>query len=138
VQLTQTTPDRGWEGVDLYFRARRVGRFHLEGEPHAIALTPARVAVLADDGSSDAIEVRTASGALTQKVPVSKSIAPELAMSGRWLVYHVGRDIFALDITSGQTRRIARAGANVLGLSIEGRRVAWGEQRQVVAVRLPK
>jgi hypothetical protein len=49
-------------------------------------------------------------------------------MSGHWIVFSVGTAIQALDTDTGETRTIAHAAGTVVGLSIDGHRVAWAEQ----------
>ena len=43
------------------------------------------------------------------------------------VVYSVGRRVYALDVRTFVGRRIALAAGAPVGLSIEGKRVAWAE-----------
>ena len=44
-----------------------------------------------------------------------------------WVVFHLDRTIFGLNVTSHQVVRLTRASAYPVGLSVSGRRVAWAE-----------
>lgn len=58
-----------------------------------------------------------------------------------WVVFHRGRTISALNLTSHHVRRLTTAAANPLDLSVARRRVAWAENRhihgRIRAVELP-
>ena len=93
------------------------------------------------------IEIRNAAGKLLRRVSVPRPAWNRLSMSGRWVVFRTGavgggRDranvIRLLDAETGRMAILARAQGVVLGLSIDGRRVAWAEQNRVRAVMLPR
>jgi hypothetical protein len=73
------------------------------------------------------IELRTLSGEIMQTFAVDPRVS-EISMSGRWIVFCAGKSIQALNTSSGSTNTIAKAAGTVVGLSIEGHRVAWAEQ----------
>ena len=74
-------------------------------------------------------------------VPVPSS-ADDLSMAGRRIVFRTGRGIWLLDTRTKRTSRLATAAALPVGLSIEGRRVAWAEnlrsRARIRAVFLPR
>ena len=43
------------------------------------------------------------------------------------IVYHVGTSVRTIDIATGLARTLLRAAAEPVGLSLEGRRLAWAE-----------
>jgi hypothetical protein len=57
------------------------------------------------------------------------------------VVFHAGRRIIALDVSSGSLVRLATAGTAPIGLTVSGRRVAWaepgGSTSRIRAVTLP-
>jgi hypothetical protein len=53
------------------------------------------------------------------------------------IVYHVGRKIFLLDGVTGKTSLLAVSHEPPVGLSIDGRRVAWAENVRIRAITLP-
>jgi hypothetical protein len=60
-------------------------------------------------------------------VPVPLATSPELSASGRRIVFRDGRSIRVADAHTNAVRGVARAAATPIGLSIEGARIAWGE-----------
>jgi hypothetical protein len=69
---------------------------------------------------------RTATGS----VPVAAATSPALAVSDQLVVFHVGRSIRAVEIGTGGVKTLVTAAAPPIGLSIEGGRVAWAENRK--------
>ena len=129
-------------GVRSRIEVRHVGSGRLQqtivatGHAQAIALSRSVVAVLTERRLS--VYTR-ASGARLATVRVPAETAPELSAAGRRVVFHAGRTIW---LTSGRRlRRLAVAEAAPIGLSIEGRRVAWAEnvggRGRIRAVSLP-
>lgn len=101
-----------------------------QGTPLAVALTPNVVATL----ERTALGLRVAwydrtkgSAAGGGSVPVSGKTAPELTASDTTIVYRVGRVIHAIDLASRNVTTLARAASPPIGLSLEGRRLAWAE-----------
>jgi hypothetical protein len=118
-------------------------RFFLTGRPLAVGLSRSRLAVLVEDASGKRrIEIRR-NATFERSVPVA-SAAEDLSMSGRWVAYRTGRVIRALDVRSGQAHRLGvTPSARVdyspnlpVGLSIEGRRVAWAERISMTRSRI--
>ena len=101
-------------------------RISVRGRVVALALSTQTVAVLVERRGSQAVErydARTARrlGAIA----VARDVVPELAVGGRTVVYRDEQTISIVD-GGGQTRTVEAASTPV-GLSIEGRRVAWAE-----------
>jgi len=88
-------------------------------------------------GKRRRIEVYGLNGARQRSLTAPRGTADQLDAAGRWGVFSTGRTIRALDIRSGRTSVLATAKAIPIGLSIEGRRVAWGEQKRIRAITLP-
>jgi hypothetical protein len=99
-----------------------------------------RVTALALDSKSTAVLVRskgkarvewygTSSGKKLGAVSVSTKVAKRIAVSRRTVVFARGHTIFALDIRAKRVRELAQAGSAPIGLSIEGARVAWAENK---------
>ena len=108
--------------------AALVASFSPEGTVKAVALAPSVVAVLVRKGPVKRIErYDNGTGALLGATRVPSRVADDLAIAGRTIVYRVGRAIWLLDAISGKTRLVHTASATPLGLSIEGRRLAWAE-----------
>jgi Tol biopolymer transport system component len=95
------------------------------------------------------VEIRTTRGKLLRRVNVPRPAWNQISMSGRWIVYWswpVDEDepytIRLLDAATGKQYVLARPSAPVVGLSIDGRRVAWAEQgsrqSRIRAVLLPR
>jgi len=99
-----------------------IGRFSATRPIRAIAVSSNTVAVLTDR----AIERYTTSGTLRATSLVPATTAPELSISTTGIVYHVGRSIRV--VGRGQ---VAVAASAPIGLSIDGRRVAWAENVHV-------
>ena len=91
--------------------------------PISLGLSGGQVALL----FPGTIELRNTSGVTKRTFTVDKRVT-EISMSGRWIVFRAGTSIEALDTNTGATRTIATAIGAVVGLSVDGRRVAWAEQ----------
>ena len=117
-----------------------VASFSPAGLVTAVALSSRLAAVLVETAGGTRIEwYATATGApLGSKA--AAGAAPLLSASGDLIVFRTGRKIRLLDTAGGTTRVLATAAATPIGLSIEGRRVAWAESvadhGQVRAVRV--
>jgi len=94
------------------------------GTVKAVALAWPQMAVLMGrhDGTQAIERYNAASGALGATTVVPSS-ATDLALGTSGLVYRVGRAIYT--IRTGHPALVWRAKAQPIGLSIEGRRVAW-------------
>jgi hypothetical protein len=99
------------------------------GTVRALALSATALAVLVKHtGGGLAIErYAIPAGTLITSTPVSARASSQvLDISGRWIVYRVGRYIRIVDDLGGN-RLLAIALGIPIGVSIEGRRVAWAE-----------
>ena len=129
-QLTHTVAAPSWQGVELRSaRGALRARFTTRGPATAVALDGQHVAALFRVGSSKTptVELRTRAGRLLRSYRVPASV-DAISLSGRWLVYEDSQ-IEALDLTTGRVDHLAKPKGVVMGLSIEGTRVAWGEGR---------
>jgi hypothetical protein len=98
------------------------------GTPVALTLTPHVLATL----ERTPLGLRLAwysrsTGRLAGFVPVSSKASPALTANDHTIVYRVGRALRAVDIETHAVRPLARAAAQPIGLSLEGRRLAWAE-----------
>lgn len=106
-----------------------------EGHVEAVALSSTRVvALVSRAGRRRQIEVRRyPDGRLERSVAVPRATAPEISLSGRSVVFRSGRTledartIRLLNLSTGRVRVVATTPAIPIGLSLEGRRVAWAE-----------
>jgi hypothetical protein len=105
-----------------------ISRVRPEGVPLALSLSRQLLATLERTplGLRVAWYDRTAGAALGSS-PVSSEASPELTATDRTIVYRVGRSIRAIDVATGKARTLAHAAADPVGLSLEGRRLAWAE-----------
>ena len=109
------------------FTGRLVSSFDPAGTPREIALTRTRVAVLVDRSRTIRVEIRDAPTAeLLRSVAVPRRTRG-ISASGNTIVFAASRDIYALDMTTSRVAHLIRAGAAPVGLSIDGRRIAWAE-----------
>jgi hypothetical protein len=99
-------------------------RFDLPRENHVrrLVLNGSRLVLMI----GPRLEVRTTSGGIVRTIPASRAAA-EIDLASDSLVYRVGRSIRLADIRSGAVSTLAKATGTIVGLSIEGRRVMWGE-----------
>lgn len=105
-----------------------------QGVPLAIALTPKLLATL--ERTTIGLRIAwydRATGSAAGSVPVSAKASPELTATDRTIVYRVGRSIRAVDVASHDLSSLARAAAVPVGLSLEGRRLAWAENLKSTA-----
>jgi Tol biopolymer transport system component len=135
--VTSTQPDPRPFRVDVRSLSTRayLGRFPIDGQPLAVALSPLRVAVLVEGPAGKRIELHRLDGSLEQAVAVPRATSSELSMAGHWVVFRTGRTIHLLDARTGRRSVLALAIETPVGLSIEGRRVAWAEQTKPSRVR---
>jgi hypothetical protein len=115
------------------FTGALVTTFHPAGTVLALALTRTTVAALVEAGSGphhiERYSVTT--GSLVGSTWVRRT-AWRLDMSGSHIVYENGSDIRLLDAETGARRLLRRTRTPlIIGVSIEGRRVAWAVNRRV-------
>ena len=99
-----------------------ISSFNARRPVRALAISSNTVAVLTDR----AIELYTISGKLRGVDRVPARTAAEIVISNAGVVYHVGRSI---RLAGGG--ELARAASVPIGLSVEGRRVAWAENVRI-------
>jgi hypothetical protein len=75
------------------------------------------------------IEITSPSGEVLRSVTVPRPNSDFVSMSGRWLVFQPRRTGWLLDTVNGKARALAQPKGRtfIVGLSIDGRRVAWAE-----------
>jgi hypothetical protein len=106
----------------------RVSSILPRGVPQAIALTPHLLAAL--ERTSLGLRLAwydRATGLPGGSLPVPSATSPSLSATDRLIVFRVGRSIRSVDVLTHRARRLARAAANPVGLSVDGDRVAWAE-----------
>ena len=107
---------------------RLVASFRLGGTPIAVALGADYASAIVRTGNSARLEVHNlATGDLRGSVTLRGRAGPDLSAAERRVVYSIGRTIYVLDAGTLKRARVAVAAAPPVGLSIEGRRVAWAE-----------
>jgi hypothetical protein len=113
-----------------------VGAFELAGRRlRGLALSGDFVAVLTSVRGSRGVVTRierySHRGERIATRTVDTGTAAGLSASGSRIAFRVGRSIRILDTGSGDIAEVARAAATPIGLSIEGRRVAWAENVRI-------
>lgn len=93
--------------------------------PRAVALAPPYVALLL--GSQVALYRYDTPQPTPGPISDPHFTAPVLDAAGTLAVGRSGRTIWVYDIASGRSRQVATAASTPIGLSIEGRTVAWAE-----------
>jgi Tol biopolymer transport system component len=75
------------------------------------------------------IEITSPGGEVLRSVTVPRPNSDFVSMSGRWLVFQSRRTGWLLDTVNGKARALAQPKRRtfIVGLSIDGRRVAWAE-----------
>lgn len=98
------------------------------GTPVALTLGPTVLATLERTplGLRLAWYARTTGGP-SGSVPVPAATSPALTANGTVIVFRVGRSIRSVDIATHKVQTLAEAAAEPIGLSLEGRRLAWAE-----------
>jgi TolB protein len=120
----------------------RIAFFIVAGYADSEALLALSRSYLALRVEVDRLHVhRPSTGALVASTRVPKNVGG-IALSDSGIVaFHVGRQIRAFDVQTRAARVIVTAAANPVGLSIDGRRLAWVENRRnraiIRAVTLP-
>jgi Tol biopolymer transport system component len=129
--LTRTEVEKEVSHVELraWRTGARVARFDVNALVSALALDGGRIATLSwHPGGGEIIVRRASGGKVLARATVPRSVDPELSMSGRWIVFRSGKTIRILDANTRKASVLTVAKGTVIGLSIDGRRVAWGEQ----------
>jgi hypothetical protein len=111
-----------------------IARVMPQGVPLAIALTPTYLATL--ERTAPGLRIAwydRATGDAHGSTPVPPATSPDLSATDSVAVFHVGRSIRSIAPGSAKPRTLVRAAADPLGLSIEGRRIAWAENLKSTA-----
>jgi TolB protein len=97
--------------------------------PPALAGKVAAVGSTSSSGSHEITLFDAATGAQLAVVQVGAGGAQfaVAGATGRWVVFHIGRTISALDTRSHKVVRLTRAAASPVDLSVAGHRAAWAE-----------
>jgi hypothetical protein len=137
VALVRATPDVVWyapPGMTSTVEVRNAGTgklvtsFDLQGRVRALALSRGTLAVLVSDGGAARIDrYDPTTGVPVGSTPVPAAKEHDLSIAGHRVAFRVGARIELLDTANGSVRTIARTRGDVIGLSIQGRRIAWGQ-----------
>jgi hypothetical protein len=105
-----------------------------QGVPLAIALSPHVLATLEQTPLGERLAwYDAATGRVRGAVPVPKKTAPSLTASDELIVFQVGRSLRSVSVATHRVRVLAQATAMPIGVSLEGRRVAWAENLPLYA-----
>lgn len=125
------------------------GVAHLEtrvapvGTVRAIALDFHQLAVLVEraDGTKAIERYEPRRGTLIGTTTVPRTTASELSISTAAIVYRVGYKIYLVSAGKGTPKLVWKASGTPIGLSIEGKRIAWAEnvngRGRIVAMTAP-
>ena len=105
---------------------RLITRFRIDGHAHATVLGSDYVASLVNHGRGVRVELYDLKGRL-RRASAAASNVRNLSAAGRSVVFASGRVIHRLDARTGAVTTLATARRTPVGLTIEGRRVAWAE-----------
>jgi hypothetical protein len=113
---------------------QRVASVVPQGVPIAIALSAHVLATL----ERTPLGLRLAwydatTGHARGSIPVPETTTPWLSASDQLIVFRVGRSIRGVSVTTHRSRLLTRAAATPVGLSLEGGRLAWAENRKGVS-----
>jgi hypothetical protein len=144
---TQGTPDTYDPTVSIELRDSVSGgllrTITAGGNVRALAFWGTKIAALVETplGAKMIERYDAGTGALLGSTWVSPGIAAELDMAGNRIVYRTGRAIRLMDAITGAKQLLLQPSFKPIGLSIEGRRVAWAVNRddggRIMAVTLP-
>lgn len=122
--------------VDVYsLSGSRLARVVPQGTVRDVALAWPALAVIVGrpDGTTVIERYNAAKGELVGTTTMAG--AADLAISSAGIVFRVGKTIYT--IRAGRTAVLWRATATPIGLSIEGKRVAWAACGRIKALNLP-
>jgi Tol biopolymer transport system component len=106
---------------------RLIARVAYGGQGKAVALSPLLVAVLAKDAAGTHVALYDARSGSPAGIVRVRGNATDLSISGNRVVFRSGRSIWLLDALKKHVSLLATAATVPVGLSIDGRRVAWAE-----------
>ena len=127
IQITTTRPSEARSTGAVFSRSnRKLTSFAVTGNISAIALSAKLAAVLVRGFFGARIELFDPhTGASRGGVDVDAETSDELSAAERRIVYHVGSRVMLL--ANDKVTPVATAARSPIGLSIEGRRIAWAE-----------
>jgi hypothetical protein len=100
------------------------------GVPLAIGLAPDVLAVLTRKGIHDRVSwYDTRDGTPLGSVVVPRRTAPQLVTNNRIAIYRVGRSLHGIVLRTGRSRQLATITGTPVGLTLEGGRLVWAENR---------
>lgn len=108
------------------------------GTVRAVALSGVRLATLSYDAGVKRVDIwDITTQSLFRSIDLPADAAPEIDLAGKRLVWRAGRRIYVSDVENGASKRLFRSRARPVGVSIEGRRVAWASGFRIRALMLP-
>ena len=120
-------PDLQIDVVDIQ-TGKPIASVTPQGTPLALALAPHVLATLEQTPLGTRVAwYDPGSGAPVGSVPVAQAVSPELTASDQLVVFHVGRSLHGVDVTTHRVRTLGTTAATPIGLSLEGGRLAWAE-----------
>ena len=133
-RLTTTQPVESPVPVEIRtVRGALVSRLRPTGNPHQVALSADIADTLSRTKRAARLELfEPRSGRKLGSASLPRN-SRQLSAAGKTVVYSSGRRIWALDARTRRRRLLATATADPVGLSIEGRRVAWAENLSMTA-----
>jgi Tol biopolymer transport system component len=128
-RITTTRPAEARSAGTVFSATnRKLTSFGVTGNVSAVALSKRVAAVLVRSLFATRIELfDPATGASLGGVDVDPATADELSAAERRIVFHQGLQIMLLDAATKHVSTVATANRAPIGLSIEGRRIAWAE-----------
>lgn len=133
-RLTTTEPVESSVPVEIRtVRGKLVSRLVPTGNTYQVALSVDIAATLSRNKRSAQLELfEPLSGRKVGSASLPRN-STRLSVAGKTVVFSSGRRIWALDARTRKRRLVATAAADPIGLSIEGRRVAWAENSKTTA-----
>jgi Tol biopolymer transport system component len=133
-RVTTTQPMKTPVPVEIRtVRGALVSRLLPAGNPYQVALSADIAATLSPTKGAARLELfEPRSGRKLGSASLPRN-STRLSVAGKTVVFSSGRRIWALDARTRRRRLLANAAAHPIGLSIEGRRVAWAENLKTTA-----
>jgi TolB protein len=134
IRLTTTRPVEAPVPVEIRtVSGKLVSRLLPHANPYEVALSADVAATLSRTKRAARLELfEPRSGRKVGLASLPRN-SGRLSAAGKTVVYSTGRRIWALDAETRRQRLLATAAADPVGLSIEGRRVAWAESLKTTA-----
>jgi hypothetical protein len=104
-----------------------IGRYQTTGTVLALAADRQAAAVLTQSGNALSIDVLAPRERVVRLPNPPNAVTGELSISGTTLVFCRGPSIYTVDVRGGTPKFVASANGTPVGLSINGRRIAWAE-----------